>query len=113
MLRAKGSSFWNRPFVLGVFGVSSALVGLMAWFGYGTFATRGIAAVILSDPVLAQRMDSYAGAFSLAQLVLGILAVGLGWGARAREESSRLAQGLGASAIGFGALVLLLLLLLV
>jgi hypothetical protein len=45
--------------------------------------------------------------------VLGMLALGLGWVASARDGRSRLAQGLGALAIGLGVVVLLLLLLLV
>jgi hypothetical protein len=58
-------------------------------------------------------MAAYAGYFSLAQLLLGALAVGLGWYVSARLGRSGLARGLGAAALGLGILALALLLLLV
>lgn len=89
------------------------MIGLFAWIGYGTLAMRGMNATISRDPMLARRMASYADAFSLAQLLLGMLAVALGWVAGARSGGPRLAQGFGASALSLGVVVLLLLLLFV
>ena len=98
---------------MGAVAVTCALLGLLAFRGYGSFAMRGIHAVIARDPVAARRMASHAGWFTGAQLVLGVLAIGLGWVARARGKGSRLAGGLGTSALGLGILVLLLAFLLV
>jgi hypothetical protein len=98
---------------LGGVAVACALLGLFARLGYGTFAMRGIRAAMLRDPVTARRMAMYADTFSLAQLLLGVLAVALGWSVNARSEKPALARGLGRVALGLGIVVLLLLLMLV
>lgn len=113
MKRRIPTSRVGLPATLGVVAVSCALLGLLAFRGYGLFAMRGINAVIARDQVAVHHMAIYAGWFTSAQLVLGLLAIGLGWVARARGEGSRLAGGLGTSVLGLGILVLLLAFLLV
>jgi hypothetical protein len=103
----------NVPAILGVVSVCCALLGLVAWFGYGAFAMRGINAMISGEKASAYRMASYADGFHIAQLLLGLLSVGLGWTARARGGDSRLARRLGFSAVCLGVAVLALMLLLV
>ena len=94
---------------IGLFGVGCSLLGILSWIGYGVFATRGINAVIARESEAAQRMASYAGWFSIAQPVLGVTSVVLGWNARVRAGNSALTRTLGVSAICLGALVLTLL----
>jgi hypothetical protein len=101
------------PTIVGVLGVCAALLGLLAWIGYGTFATRDIVAVIDRESEVADRMASFADGFSIAQLLLGVLSLGLGWIAMARGGDSRLARVFGVSAVCLGAVVLALLMLLV
>jgi hypothetical protein len=101
------------PTIAGVVGICSAILGLLAWIGYGAFATRGIAAVIDHKPDLAYRMASYADGFHFAQLILGILSLGLGRIAIVRGEASRFARVLGLAAVCLGTVVLALLMLLV
>jgi len=116
VMRLDGMPFTERDgraTSLGGVAVACALLGLFAWIGYAMFATRGINAVSARDMVSANRMASYAGWSSLAQMVLGIFAVGLGWLATTRERGSRLARRLGAAGLGLGAFVLVLLILLV
>ncbi|SIN77955.1 hypothetical protein SAMN05444166_0799 [Singulisphaera sp. GP187] len=103
----------RRAVVLGAIAVSCVLLGLVAWCGYGVFATRGIHAAASGDPTAAGRMARYAGSFSLAQLSLGMIAVGMGWVAILRSGESELARRLGYFAIGLGFFVLLLLMALV
>lgn len=103
-IRASSS---RTPTTLGWVAIACALLGLLALFGYGTFATRGIHAAAARDMVAAHRMASYAGSCSFAQLVFGLLAVGLGWVAKA-PGNPRLAWWLGALACGLGVLVLVL-----
>jgi hypothetical protein len=102
-----------RATALGGVGIACAMLGLLAFVGYGWFATRGIYAAHARNMVAAHRMASFAGGFSLAQLPLGLLAIGLGWGATTRARGTALAKGLGASAVGLGVVVLLLLFVLV
>lgn len=97
-----------RATAIGGVAIACALLGLVAFVGYGMFATRGIDAVHTRDMVSAHRMAAFAGGFSLAQLLLGLLAVGLGWGAIARGGGTALARRLGALGLGIGVLVLLL-----
>jgi hypothetical protein len=99
----------TRPMHTGLCGVGCSLLGILSWIGYGVFATRGINAVIARESEAAQRMASYAGWFSIAQLVLGITSVVLGWNARVRAGDSPLTRTLGVSAICLGVLVLTLL----
>jgi hypothetical protein len=94
--------------ILGLIGAACAVLGLLAWIGYGTFAMRGIEAVISHEPDLARRMTWYADAFHLAQLLLGVLAIWLGSIATARGEGSRLARASGVSAVCAGVVVLAL-----
>jgi hypothetical protein len=101
------------PTTLGLVALSCALVGLLACYGYGTFATRGIRAAHARDMAAAGRMASYAGSSSVAQLVLGLLAVWLGSIAVARSLGWKLAFRLGLSAIGLGVVDLALVFLLV
>jgi uncharacterized paraquat-inducible protein A len=98
----------SLPTTLGLLAVSSALLGLLALYGYGTFAARGLRAAAARDMVTAYRMASYAGGFSLAQLMLGVLAVVLGWAANVRRSGPLLALRLGTAAMGFGSIVILL-----
>jgi hypothetical protein len=99
--------------ILAWLGVSCALLGLLAWVGYGAFATRAIHLVISRDPATAHRVALYADAFHFAQLLLGTLAVGLGWSARVRAEGSKLARMVRFSALCLGVVVLSLMMLLV
>jgi hypothetical protein len=103
----------NAPAILGTAGVTCAMLGLLAWGEHAGFAARGIFAAASRDMVTARRMSSHAGGFSLAQLLLGVLSIGLGWIARARGKDSRLARRLGVSAVCVGVIVLALLLLVV
>jgi hypothetical protein len=107
------SHFSNVTAILGSVGVCCALLGLLAWIEYGSFATRAINASFSGEKASAYRMASYADGFHIAQLLLGVLSVGLGWIARARGGDSRLARRLGFSAICLGVAVLALMLLLV
>ena len=59
------------------------------------------------------RLALYAGYFSLAQLLLGILAIACGWIARCRARGSRRVAALGYIGIGLGALALVLMILIV
>jgi hypothetical protein len=102
----------NSATPLGVAAVS-ALLGLSAFAGYGKFETRGIYAAGARDIVRANRMASYAGGFTLAQLLLGIFAAGLGWIAIARGGGTEFAKRLGAVGLFLGIVVLLLSLILV
>jgi len=106
-------SHTETPAILGVAGISCALLGLIAWIEYGLFATRGIFAASSHDMAAAYRMALYADGLHLAQLLLAVLAVGLGWNARMRGADSRVARRLGFSAVCVGGVVLALLLLLV
>src|SRR4051812_17097883 len=89
----------GRATALGRVGIACALLGLLAFLGYGTFAARGIKAVSARDMVAAHRMTFFAGASSLAQLLLGLLAVGLGWGVSARDWGTADAKKVGACAL--------------
>lgn len=102
-----------RPGILGLIAWACAILGLAAWFGYATFAMRGINAVYLHDTPLAYRMSMYSGRFSIAQLILGLFAVELGSAATNRGQGWGLAQGFGISVFVLGVFVLLLLFLLV
>lgn len=103
----------TRPTVIGVVGCCCALLGFLSWIGYGKFATKGIYAVISRQSEVAHHMASYVGGFHMAQLVLGVLSIGLGWKASAMGEDSTLARRLGALAVCSGVAVLALLLFLV
>lgn len=103
----------RRPFILGAVGVSCGLLGIFSWIEYGAYAMRSINAVISRDSVMADKMASYADGFSLAQLLFGVLAVGLGWTANARGRGSPLARRLGVSAVCLGVVALVLLMVLV
>jgi hypothetical protein len=81
--------------------------------GYASFATRGIYATASQNMEAAHRMATYAGRFSLAQLLLGVLSVGLGWSVKATSRDSVLAGRLGVWAVYLGVAVLVLMLVLV
>jgi hypothetical protein len=98
---------------LGALGIVCALLSFLAWIEYGRVAMRGINAVIRRQTELARRMAVYADALHLAQLLLALLAIGLGWAGMARSGDSRLARRLGIAAIGTGLVVLGLWLLIV
>jgi len=97
------------PTTLAAVGVCCAVLGFLAWIGYGAFATQGILASMSRQWEVAHRMFEYAGAFRLAQLPLGVLSVGLGFAAKATGEDSMLARKLGILAVGLGIAVLALL----
>jgi len=103
----------KSPTILGLVGVTCALLGLLAWIEYGAFATRGIFAAASGQRKVAHRMASYADGFRCVQLLLGVLSIGMGWTARTRREASRLARASGFAAICLGVVVLALLMLLV
>ena len=103
----------SAPALLGIAAVACAVLGLLAWCGYATFAARGILAAATHDMETAHRMGSRAGEFSLAQMLLGILSIGLGGITRASSGGSRLASRLGTTAVCVGVVVLALLFLLV
>jgi len=98
--------------ILGAVGISCALLGFLAWIEYGAFATRGIFAAASGQRDLAYRMASCADGFRLVQLLLGVLAVGLG-STKTRGSETRPARALGVAAICLGVVVLALMLLLV
>jgi hypothetical protein len=97
----------------GALGIVCALLGFLAWIEYGTFAMRGINAVIRRRPEVARRMAVYADALRLAQVLLALLAIGLGWAGVVKSGDSRLARRLGIAALGTGLVVLGLWLLIV
>ena len=103
----------GQAVTLGAAALACALLGLFAWLGYGTFALRGIRAVMSKDLPTARRMSMYAGYSSLAQLALGAIAIALGWSVSTGGKNSGVARGFGCAAVGLGAAVLLLSLLLV
>jgi hypothetical protein len=100
--------------ILGTVGVICGLAGVAAWIGYGSFATRAMVGVPRGlSQVETLRLALYAGCFSLAQLVLGILAIASGWIARRRDRGSRQVAALGFASIALGALALFLMILIV
>jgi hypothetical protein len=99
----------GRATTLGIAGVVAAFLGLLAFIEYGNFVVRSTQAVLARDAVAAGRMALYADSLRLAQLLLALLAVCLGW-AVARGGGKVLAKGLGMLALGLGVVVLLLLL---
>lgn len=56
----------------------------------------------------ADRFATYAGYYSLAQLVLSLLAVGLGWYAGSREPRSRSTRWLSPASVTLGIMALAL-----
>jgi hypothetical protein len=101
------------PMVFGAVAVTCALLGLIACCGYGSFAARGIHLTANSDPVVAHRMASLAGYFTVAQLLLSLHAISLGGIAMAIGKESRSAGQLGRFALAIGGLDFLLLFMLV
>jgi hypothetical protein len=106
-------SFAGLPVALGLVAVAWGLFGLLGYLGYGTFALRRFEAAHKHDVIAAQRMALFSGCFSLAQLSLGLLAVGLSCVAATREGASSVVQALATSAFGLGMLVLVLMFLFV
>jgi hypothetical protein len=74
--------------IIGVVGCGCALLGLFSWFAYGALATRAIYTVTSRQSEVARCMASYADEYQIAQVVLGVLSVFLGWIAIARGEPS-------------------------
>jgi len=100
--------------VLAVVGVICGLAGVAAWVGYGTLATRAMVGVPHAlPPAETHRLARYADSFTLAQLLLGILAIACGWIARRRVRGSKWVGILAYSSIGLGALALVLMILIV
>ncbi len=93
--------------------VGCALAGLAAWIGYARNSGRAIQAVVVAMPAEAHRLTVLAGWYSLAQIVLGFLAVGLALYERRRRNSPGLARWTSAVGLCLGIGVLLLMLLLV
>jgi hypothetical protein len=60
----------TQPTIFAVVGCCCALLGFLSWIGYGTFATKGIHAVISRPSQVAYLMASYADGFRVGQLVL-------------------------------------------
>lgn len=103
----------RRAVFLGAIAVSSALLGIFAWIGYGAFATWGIHTAASGDTATSGRMALYAGVFTLAQFALGMIALAVGSTVRIQRGGSGLARRLGDLAMGLGTIVLMLLLILV
>jgi hypothetical protein len=96
--------------ILGVISVACSLLGVLAWAGYGSFASRGI---LTQDLAAARRLGSIAGTCSVAQLVLGLLAIVLGGITRALAEKANPARRMGKAALWIGGMELFLLSMLV
>jgi hypothetical protein len=101
------------PLILGIASAGSALAGLAAWAGYARDAGDSIRAVISRVPTEAHRLAELAGWWSLAQLLLGLLAVGLALYVRSRGGISGGARWVSGAGLVLGAAALLLTLLLV
>jgi hypothetical protein len=85
------------PMVFGTVAVSCALLGLIAFGGYGRFAARGIHLAAI-DPVAAHRTGLIAGYLTIGQLLLSLLAISLGGIAMIIGKKSRSAKRLGRAA---------------
>jgi hypothetical protein len=100
------------PALLGGAGVSFALLGFLAWFGYGAFAMRAIRATISHDSLASHRAAACADGLRLAQMLLGISAVLLGGiclgraEARSDEQLGRLALWVGAAVLALSFLLI-------
>lgn len=113
----------RRSIVLGMIGVFCAVAAIAAWVGYvhcagrgmrmlGTLVQRATTEHIPAEEAQrvkddAYRFATYADRFHLAQLVLGLLAVGLGWYAGSREPRSRSTRWLGHASVTIGIMALL------
>jgi hypothetical protein len=100
------------PLALAIASLGCGLAGLAARIGYARNAGGAIRAVTFGTPAEAHRLAALAEWCSLAQMILGLLAVGLAWYVWSRASISglaRLASGIGL-ALGVGVLLLVLLL---
>ncbi len=100
--------------ILGFVGVICGLAGVAAWMGYATFEGRALHGRFRGlAEAETHRMHMYAGCFSLAQLLMGVLATAFGWIACRRARGPRWVAALGFVSIGPGTLALFLMILIV
>jgi hypothetical protein len=107
--RSRGSEL---PLTLAIASLGCGLAGLAAGIGYARNAGGAIRAVSFGSRAEAHRLATLAEWCSLAQMILGFLAVGLGWYVLRRTNISgpaKWASGVG-FALGVGVLLLTLLL---
>jgi hypothetical protein len=103
----------DLPLILGIASSGCGLAGLAAWTGYARNAGASIRAVISRAPAEAHRLAVLAEWCSLAQMLLGLSAVGLAWYVRTRRGVSSLAKWVSGVGLVLGIVVLMLRLLMV
>jgi hypothetical protein len=101
------------PLTLVIASLGCGLAGLAAWIGYARNAGGAIRAVTFGTPAEAHRLAALAGWCSLAQMILGFLALGLALYVMSRTNISDPAKWASGVAFALGVGVLLLTLLLV
>jgi hypothetical protein len=99
--------------ILGIASTGCSLAGLAAWIGYSRNAGSAIRAVTFGTHAEAHRLAAVTEWCSVAQMILGFLAIALTWYIRSRANISVPAKWVSGAGFVVGALVLLLTLFLV